>query len=170
MKKLILPVTILALFLLASCEGLYPTPERESTRREDRYLRLEYIELTVTVLNNLNSQPISDANVTVTYYDETHQVLQSNNNPASASTRTNQHGVAVVRVYAWSTVHQINSNLAHHITSDKTVTIVVDQSDFNTISTSRTYSTEHIRTDETLDRRYLVYAVNGSATVYMSPK
>ena len=156
-------------FFILSCE----MPEGASTtssRRETRHLYLDYIEVTVTVRNNLNSLPINDANVIVTYNDTTHHVLQSNNNPAIASARTNHNGVAVVRVNTWSTSHQINSNLAHHITSNKTVNIRVEQSDFVTVNTSRTYPTTHVRTDDGVDIIWLIYTAEGTATVYMSPR
>ena len=157
-------------FFILSCE----MPEGASTtssRRENRFLELDYIRVTVTVLSNLNSMPINDAKVTVTYNDSTGNVVWDHDNPVSSSSRTGQNGTAVVTVNVPSRFHQINTPPSQHIISDKTVQITVEQSDFHTVSTTRTYETEYVRTINTFDDRiYLLYAAEGTATVYMSPR
>lgn len=170
MKRIAIMIFMISSFGIIGCD-LYTPTTRDDLRVEDRFVQLDYIKVTVTVLSNLNSLPIDDAKVTVTYNDDTGNVVWDHDNPVSSWSRTGQNGVAVVTVSVPSRSHQINTPPSQHIISDKTVQITVEQSDFHTVSTTRTYETKYVRTIETFnDRRYLMYAAEGTATVYMSPK
>ncbi len=179
-KRLIAIPLVMAIILMASCmDPVGPADDEDDrTGSRDIWVLLDYIEVTATVRSNVTGDPLEDAKVTATFHEDSgivvHYTMEfdGQNNTLGDSGRTGPDGSVTLRLNnrrLGNTTQRAGGYREAMIRSDKDVDVVVEHSDFATITTSRTFSTELVGTLTGYENIRRLYAAKGTMTVYMSP-